>query len=471
LIARLATILLVAVCIVAGAPAARAESNVLFIIIDDLRPELPVYGNDLVKAPSIGALAESGVVFTNAYANMPVCGASRASLMSGLRPTPTRFVDYDARIDEDAPDVVPLHSYLKSQGYITESIGKVIHHARDSKDGWSRKPWSPAGKVPKEKYTGHANYVLQENIDSFKEEGSGPAFERAQVKDNAYFDGLVTQRAKVSLRRLSESEKPFFLAVGFVKPHLPFNAPKKYWDMYDRADIELATPATMPPGIPGAANHNWGELRKYSNIPDAPEPVPDELAIELRHGYYASTSYADAQVGKVLAELDDLGLQDDTIVILIGDHGWSLGEHGLWAKHSPFDVATRSPAIVRAPGLSQPGVAPGLMEFVDIYPTVIDLLGLPEPEHLQGSSFRAQLEEPDSEGKAVVFPRWKNGEVTKTRDFSMTSWFNDAGDVTARMLFDHNTDRPETKNLVNDPRYENIVEQLDRITQELMQIR
>ena len=449
----------------------QARPNVLFIIVDDLRTELPVYGAEHIQAPNIDAFASSGVVFANAYANVPVCGASRASFMSGLRPTRDRFVDYNARIDEDAPDIVPLHALLKSNGYFTESIGKVLHHTADSKVGWSRKPWDPKADVPEERHTGHANYYLWENIDSFKKDGFGPATESVAVKDNAYFDAKISQRAVSSLKRLAKADQPFFLAVGFVKPHLPFTAPKKYWDLYDRDEIVLASPDAMPDGIPAQANHNWGELRKFADIPAAPASVPEDKARELRHGYYASISYVDAQIGKVLRTLEELGLQEDTIVLLIGDHGWSLGEHGLWAKHSPFDLATHSPAIVRSPALGAKGVSSGLIEFVDIYPTLMDLLELPAPEHLQGQSFKAQLVDPDSTGKPVVFPRWKSGEVVKTDDFSMTTWFDREGKIDARMLFDHNVDRDEINNVIDDPRYRDVADELDRITRELVETR
>lgn len=469
--AKALAVIVTATALLLSSVGAEAAQNVLLIIVDDLRPELPVYGSSRIKAPHIESLAESGVVFANAYSNVPVCGASRASLMTGLRPTRQRFVDYQARADEDAPDVMPLHAWLKSRGYIAESIGKVLHHAPDSAAGWSRRPWAPQAMVPRERRTGHSNYYLQKNIDAFHNNGAGPAFEIADVGDEAYFDGQIAAYAVDSLRRLADQGKPFFLAVGFVKPHLPFTAPRDYWKLYERSEIELATHRKMPQGIPDLARHEWGELRKYSGIPAAPEAVADELARTLRHGYYASVSYVDAQVGKVLDELTALDLADETIVVLIGDHGWSLGEHGLWAKHSPFDVATRAPAIVRAPGQPKTGISTGLVEFVDIYPTLAALLDITPPEHLQGDSFVAQILDPDAPGKAAVFPRWKTGEVVKTDSFSMTTWYDDAGEVRERMLFDHEGDRDETRNLVTDPDYAGVVRQLDAILSESIQTR
>jgi arylsulfatase A-like enzyme len=229
--AKALAVIVTATALLLSSVGAEAAQNVLLIIVDDLRPELPVYGSSRIKAPHIESLAESGVVFANAYSNVPVCGASRASLMTGLRPTRQRFVDYQARADEDAPDVMPLHAWLKSRGYIAESIGKVLHHAPDSAAGWSRRPWAPQAMVPRERRTGHSNYYLQKNIDAFHNNGAGPAFEIADVGDEAYFDGQIAAYAVDSLRRLADQGKPFFLAVGFVKPHLPFTAPRDYWKL------------------------------------------------------------------------------------------------------------------------------------------------------------------------------------------------------------------------------------------------
>jgi arylsulfatase A-like enzyme len=430
---------------------AQARHNVLFIIVDDLRTELPIYGEDHIRAPHIDRLASEGVVFANAYANVPVCGASRASLMSGLRPTRTRFVGYDARIDEDAPDVVPLHAFLKAEGYYTESMGKVLHHKDDFEEGWSVPPWSAQDGVPKKRATGFRDYQSPDNIAAFRKDGVGPATESLDLPDNAYFDGQTADRAVAALERLASDDQPFFLAVGFVKPHLPFTAPRKYWDIYEHDEIELARVRTMPEGIPVEARHSFGELRRYSDVPDDPdEPVDNELARNLRHGYFASVSYADAQVGRVLDKLRELELDSSTIVVLIGDHGWSLGDHGLWAKHSPFDVATRTVAIVRAPGFDESGTAEGLVEFVDIYPTIVELLDLEPPGHLQGQSFTTLLADIDAPGKEAVFPRWKNADVVKTQRFALTTWSNAQGRTLAEMMFDHEADRDETVNIVQD---------------------
>ena len=457
-------------------------ANVLFIMIDDLRPELGAYGSTAVKSPNIDSLASEAVVFANAYVNVPVCGASRASMMSGIRPTEKRFVGYQARIDEDAKGAETLFGYLKKQGYYSESIGKILHFSEDSKAGWSTPPWNPKPKI---KRIGHRNYQRAEKIASFLKYRVGPAYEAADVPDNHYFDGMIADQAMASLESVSQRDQPFFMAVGFLKPHLPFNAPLRYWDLYREDDIDLASNPLMPVAAPREAMHSWGELRKFEGIPKAPHPVPDAMAKKLVHGYLASVSYSDAQVGKLVTKLKQLNLDDNTIVIVAGDHGFSLGEHGLWVKHSPFDVATRTPLIVKLPttltetstmGLlgstlstrSEPtpnlkpgvGTAEGLVEFVDIFPTVLELLGKPKLPQLQGDSFVSQLIDVSAPGKVAVFPRWHAADVIKTDRYAMTEWFDQQGQVTARMLFDHLNDPKETINLAEHKDYKSLVADL-----------
>jgi len=443
-----------------NAYASEKQPNVLFLIVDDLRTELPVYGKNHIKSPNIDRLASQGVVFVNAYVNVPVCGASRASIMTGIRPTANRFVGYQARIDEDAPHAKTLYGYLKEQGYHTESIGKVMHFSDDAIDGWSVKPWHPRIDGKRKNDTGHRDYQLAENINGFLALRMGPAFEAADVPDNAYYDGKIADRAVASLIKLSQSNKPFFLAVGFLKPHLPFNAPKHYWALYQEEDIKLSDNPFLPKNAPRQAWHNWGELRKYEGVPASPENMPDDMARKLIHGYYASVSYSDTQIGKVLKALEELNLAEDTLVFLLGDHGWSLGEHSLWAKHSPFDVATHTPLIVKVPGINNTGKTEGLVEFIDIYPTLLELLHYPMLEQLQGKSFVNQLKDLDAPGRDAVYPRWQNAEVIKTKDFALTEWFDNKGQVTDRMLYDHRKDRDETVNVAESPDYKLIVEDL-----------
>ena len=443
----------------------------LFLIVDDLRPELGAYGRKMMVTPSMDKLAAEGVLFERAYSNVPVCGASRSSLMTGIRPTRERFVDFRARADEDAPGQVTLPGHFKKHGYKTLSLGKVFHARQDTQESWSQKPWHPSNVAKLKEsgsYTGHRNYVLAENIDAYRTKTGkrGPPFEAADVADEAYFDGQIAQRAVKTLRQLKRNREqqgqPFFLAVGFLKPHLPFNAPKRYWDLYPDNSISLADNPLLPAAAPKAAWHNWGELRNHDGIPEAPEPVSSDMARKLIHGYYASVSYTDAQVGKVMAALKALDLAENTIVVLIGDHGWSLGEHGLWAKHSPFNVAVQAPLIVKLPGTSEGGTARGLVEFVDIYPSLVELAGLPRPTSLQGKSFVPLLHNPFAPGKSAVFPRWQKAESIRTDRYLYTAWLNKRGRVYARMLYDLERDPHETVNLAEQESHRKIVNRLHR---------
>jgi len=421
-------------------------------MVDDLRPQFAAYGRTGMVTPALDRLAAEGVVFTRAYVNVPVCGASRASLMTGLRPTSTRFVNFLARADTDAPGIATLPAHLKAAGYTTLSLGKILHVDGESADAWSRPEWRPVHDLAVRTAASWRNYLDPANIKSDTDEDSkrGPPFERMDVPDNAYFDGMIAERAIRELGVLRDNESPFFLAVGFMKPHLPFNAPAKYWDRYDPAEISLAEFDHMPLNAPTEAKHYWGELRNYATVPDAPEPVSKEMALKLRHGYYAATSYADAQIGKVLRALDDLNLAENTIVVLVGDHGWSLGEHGLWAKHSPFNVATHAPLIIRAPGAA-PGEANGLVEFIDIYPTLLAMTGTLPPVHLQGTSMLPMIENPASPGKPAVFPRWRNAENVRTDRYSYTEFRTQDGTLISHMLYDSVNDIDETVNLADEP--------------------
>lgn len=441
--------------------------NILFIMVDDLRPQFAAYGRTGMVTPALDQLANEGVVFKRAFVNVPVCGASRASMMTGLRPTSTRFVNFLARADEDAPGIATLPAHLKAAGYTTLSLGKILHVEEDSAAAWSRPQWRPSQNETVSAATSPRNYLDPANIDADRDEDSkrGAPFERMDVPDDAYFDGMIAEQAIRELSALSKNDTPFFLAVGFLKPHLPFNAPTKYWDLYDPADISLAAFNRMPADAPDEANHNSGELRSYRGIPDAPEPISEEIARNLRHGYYAATSYADAQIGKVLQALDDLQMADNTIVVLAGDHGWSLGEHGLWCKHSPFDVATHTPLIIRAPEAGQ-GEANGLVEFIDIYPTLMAMTGTPPPDHLQGSSILGLLEDPASPGKTAVFPRWKKSENVRIDRFSYTEFRTEDGTIISHMLYDSVKDPDETVNLADEPEHAADVTRLQQLIAE-----
>ncbi len=428
--------------LVASAWQSTSRPNVLFIAVDDLRPELQCYGQQQIHSPNIDGLAAGGILFERSYCMVPTCGASRASLMTGLRPSRNRFVSYLTRADQDAPGVTTLNTHFKTQGYETVSLGKVFHHRNDSLAGWSKPPWRPTAQS----YQLAENRKLQSRAGNQGKKLRGPAFESAESDDEVYADGMIATQAIEELERLAGADDPFFLAVGFLKPHLPFVAPKKYWDLYDPAKIELPENYRRPTDAPDEAIHSSGELRAYHGIP-AKGPVSEETARNLIHGYYACVSFTDAQVGRVLDELKRLGLAENTIVVLWGDHGWNLGDHTLWCKHSCFESSMHAPLIVRAPGIAGGKKTRGLTEFIDIYPSLCELAGLPKPDHLHGESFVSLLREPQQSWKTEAIGRFQNGDTIRTDRFRFSQYSTKDGRPTARMLYDHLNDPLENANL------------------------
>ena len=431
------------------------QPNVLFIMIDDLRVELGAYGSEHVHSPNIDKLADQGTRFANAYVSVPVCGASRASLATGMRPTPDRFRTYYSSVDKEVPKAVTLFEQFKNNGYHTVGYGKIFHQMRDTE----RRSWS-GGKVWNWRGVSQfKDYQLAENIALVKATKKGPATEMFDGPDNAYLGGKLADKTMQTMTKLAKTKEPFFLAVGFTKPHLPFNAPKKYWDMYDPSQFELPENA-LPEGAPQTAYHDFGELRNgYSDTPKK-GPVGDELARRLIHGYHAAVSYTDAQVGKILAKVDALGLRDDTIVVLMGDHGYILGEHGLWCKHSTFDVATRTPLIIRAPNMPDKQTVEGLVEFIDIFPTLTDLANIPTPDQAVGMSLVELLADDSTPAKPAVFTRYHAAEAIRTEQYTLTQWFWKDNRKGPRMLYDNTNDPNETKNLAELPEYRAVVNDL-----------
>lgn len=437
--------------------------NVLFIAVDDLRPELATYGKTWIHSPHIDALARRGSRFSRAYCNVPVCGASRASVLSGLRPRRDRFRDFSTRLDEDAPAALSLPRHLRQQGYETISLGKVYHHADDDLAAWSHTPWRPEeDKTAFLDYQAVANQELYAQNQREGKRTRGLAYEAVAGPDSIYFDGKISYEAVRQLQRLSKGEQPFFLAVGFMKPHLPFNAPQSYWDLYNPNDIPLATNAYRPRQAPPQAMHSFGELRNYAQIPQEGPLMDTALVRKLVHGYAACVSYTDAQIGRVLDELKRLGLDKNTIVVLWGDHGYQLGEHGLWCKHCTFHNALHVPLIIAAPGLPAGQTIAALTEYVDIYPTICALTDTPPPPHLEGRSLLPLLHNPRAEYKEAVFARWQAADAIRTDRYLFTEWYDKQGAVVARMLYDHARDPEENVNVAEDPAYRQVVQDLHR---------
>lgn len=392
---------------------AAERMNVLFIAVDDLRPELGCYGADHIRSPHLDQLASRAVRFDRAYCQYAICGPSRASLLTGLRPDTLEIEDIDTFFRRTVPDVVTLPQHFKAHGYTTRYVGKVFHPRQEDNDvSWSAPP--PAIGRPGGEYQlpasreivqrRRAEAAARYGADRIEGLTGGPVSEAADMPDEAYPDGRIAEAGARMLRELRT--RPFFLAVGFHKPHLPFVAPKKYFDLYDPARMPLAAHRRASAGAPTVARHSSFELRTRAGVPQS-GPIDDASARELRRAYAACVSFIDAQIGRLLAELDGLGLRDRTIVIVWGDHGWHLGELGLWGKATNYEVATRVPLLVAVPGRTAGGqVSRALVEFVDLYPTLCDVTGLPRPAHLEGTSFATLLADPARPWKRAAFSQF-----------------------------------------------------------------
>lgn len=476
--------------------AEQVKKNVVFIAVDDLKPLLGCYGDKVAITPNIDALAKTGVVFSNAYCQQAVSGPSRASLLTGMCPDRTQVWDLKTQIRSKNPDVVTLPQYFKQNGYETAGIGKIfdprsVDKAYDT-SSWSV-PFIDANSYMDKNYPapvlGHyQSEKVKEEVEKYKKqfESEGlkarklnneimklvkPSTESAEVPDDAYFDGGVANGAVEYIRNTKAGE-PFMLAVGFKKPHLPFCAPKKYWDLYKRENMPLAAYRKKAEGSPDFAYHQSGELKSYTDIPslisfsDIDNAIlPDSKAKELIHGYYASISYTDAQIGKVMAELKKKGLDKNTIIVLWGDHGWHLGDHGLWNKHTNFEQATHVPMIIVDPSQKGKNVSTPV-EFLDIYPTLCDMAGLVVPKHLDGESLVPEIKGKESGTgyAASQYPRVnKMGYSIRTGRYRYTVWVDwknkitNADKVYAEELYDYQEDPNETKNLMNDPAYAEVV--------------
>lgn len=441
---RILSIILLVVAGIQCAQKERKPLNVLFIAVDDLRPELNAFGKTSIQSPHIDRLAQEGTIFTRAYCNVPVCGASRASILTGLRPTRDRFLSYDTWVDKDAPGILTLPMHFKEHGYYTISNGKVAHHQGDCEGAWDEE-WRP-----RPQRGSWRDYLLPENIELDDSIQRGPSWEIADVPDSSYLDGKIALKAIRDLHKLKEQDQPFFLAVGFYKPHLPFNAPKKYWDKYNPVEIGLADNPFKPENAPDAAMHNFGELRNYHDISPT-GPLSDTLAKRLRHGYHACVSYTDAQIGLLLNALDELGLRQHTIIVLWGDHGFNLGEHGLWCKHCNFNTSLNAPLVISAPGYSGGQKSHTITEFIDIYPTLSQLAGLDMPEHLDGLSLASMMKDPNYLHKNYAVCKYGNGVTLIQDQFFYTEWRNRKDSIYARMLYDHATDPDENVNISERP--------------------
>ena len=411
---------------------ADGEYNVLLIVVDDLRPLLGCYGHSEIYTPNIDRIAERGTLFNRAYCQYPLCSPSRTSLITGLRPETTNVRNNSVNFREKLPNAVTLPQHFKSHGYHTQSVGRIAHLPRfqDDKNSWSTTSWRPVW-LP---------FDIQ----------ATPSWRALDVGDDELRDGKTARRAVQVLKQIKDQQ--FFLAVGFYKPHFPLEAPRKYFDLYDTQTFNLPPSSVPPESVPNRALTNWDGIRYYQDLPSGKEPLSDTQTLELIRAYAVSTSYVDAQIGRVLAQLDRLGLTENTVIVFCGDHGHHLGEHGIWGKQTLFEVSLRSPLIVSIPR-QQRAETSALTELVDIFPTLCDACQLPTPPQLEGVSLMPVIEQPTRPCKTAVFSQFGGAEYggmsIRTERYRYTEW----GQSGSRgiELYDYETDPDETVNIASLP--------------------
>jgi iduronate 2-sulfatase len=430
------------------------KPNVLFLIVDDLRPELGCYDNSNVISPNIDNIADQGLVFNNVYCQTAICMPSRVSVLSGLRPESTAMA---GRITQKSvpAEVISLPQLFKNAGYSTISIGKVYHFNDDDSEAWTKRYTDTF-------YEGHlchgycSGYQLKSNTKPFAnyfksikgEDSNLPrpsSIELSNTPDEKYPDGMIANRAIAELRKLKNENKPFFLAAGFYRPHLPFAIPERYWNLYKNVNIKTAP--NPQPVVNGITNYDWNELRRYGDIPNHGN-LSKGKAKEMIHGYYASITFTDTQIGKVMSEFKKLGLDKNTIVILWSDHGWNLGEHGWWCKHTNYEVSTRSTMIISTPDMKKSQFTDALVELIDIYPSLCELVNIKTPDYLEGTSFVPLMNEPERPWKTAIFSQFGNARTIRTESYRLIEHRN--GQIE---LFDRVKDPSENNNVADQIEY------------------
>jgi iduronate 2-sulfatase len=442
--------------------------NVLFVAVDDLRPELGCYGATYMKTPNIDKLAQTGLLFEKAYCQQAICGPSRISVLTGLRPDTTKAYTLDDSLAKVAPDALTLPRHFKEHGYKTISLGKVYHHAKDDSAFWDVLDHCDADAYADPETAKLVDTLVAEAKQKglkgkeARKYAMGPAYECADVPDSTYEDGIIADRAIEQIR--ARGDEPLFLAVGFHKPHLPFVAPATYWNMYNPADIAIPS-RDRPENAPDVAFTDWGELRSYRGMPQEGF-CTDEQTKTLIQAYHACVSYIDAQIGRVLDELDKQGLLESTLIVLWGDHGWKLGDYGSWNKHTNFELDTHVPLIYSGPGVPKGKRSEALVEYVDIYPTLADACGLGVPDACEGVSSVPLFDDPSRPWKKAAFsqyPRGGMGHTVTDGRWRYTEWKNKQGKVTARELYDHSKSPIATANVVDHPEYADVAKKMEAI--------
>jgi iduronate 2-sulfatase len=485
--------------------------NILFISVDDLRPELGCYGNEFVKTPNIDSFALDGMVFARAYCQTAVCAPSRASMMLGMRPDSTRVWHLGDEFRKINPDAVTMPQYFSKYGYYTVNIGKIFHNYMPDSISWDEpdlRPF-PYGESENLLRDGETFYVNRENQDIQRTRrdsmlairkityadgwNCGPVVEIGKGGDSDYIDGAQTDLAIETLKRIKNLDKPFYLALGYYRPHLPFAAPEKYWNLYDRAEIPLPPSPKPPVNSPAFALNSMYELRAYAGTSHKSHPLDGTIGEDttrlLKHGYLASVSYIDACIGRLFNAMKEMDIYDNTIIVIWGDHGWKLGDHGSWGKMTNYEWDTHVPLIVKNQGMglslagrsdglsvssnysSTVNLTNGIVELLDVFPSLCEMAGIPVEAYLQGESFVPLLENPEFPWKEAAFSQFHRrpkvaydggrymGYSVQTKDLHYIQWhtWDDklkvAGDSVTAELYDHRIDRYESVNRIDDENY------------------
>lgn len=439
--------------------------NVLFISIDDLRPSLGVYEDPIAISPNIDRLASEGITFRETFCQSAVCAPSRASLMTGIRPDSTRVWHLGDKFREINPEAVTMPQYFSKNGYHTVNLGKIFHNYMPDSISWDEPDLRPARYLQEDwlKRDGETFYISEDvsrsqvvKRDSLLKlrpiryaDGwnTGPAWEAADVHDSLYYDGAQNELTKKVLTRLSKSDEPFYMGLGYFRPHLPFAVPKKYWDLYDPEKIPLANNSEIPEGAPLHSMNSMYELRHYDGFQHIGHPtssyrMSEDTIRTLRHGYYASVSYVDALIGDLTSHMKELGIYDNTIIVVWGDHGWKLGDHNSWGKMTNYNIDLKVPVIIRSPDQKSRGIQThAITELVDLFPTLCEMTGIKIPDYMQGASLVPLIQNPDQEWKSAAFSQFHRrpkvsadgqrymGYSINTKDYHYIEWYT----------WDHNT--------------------------------
>ena len=478
------------------------KPNILFISIDDLRPSLGVYGDSIAVSPNIDQLASEGMTFRQNFTQVAVCAPSRASLMTGIRPDSTRVWHLGDKFREINPNTVTMPQYFSKHGYHTINLGKIFHNYMPDSVSWDEPDLRPARYLKSDwlKRDGETFYISEEvnRSQAIKRDSllklkpiryadgwnTGPAWEAADVHDTMYYDGAQNEMAKKALTRLAKEEEPFYMGLGYFRPHLPFTVPKKYWDLYDPEQIPLAANPHVPNDAPGFTMNSMYELRHYDGFnhighPQSSYQMGEDTARILKHGYYASVSYVDELLGQLFDHMKEIGIYENTIIILWGDHGWKLGDHNSWGKMTNYNIDLEVPMIIRYPNQENRGSQTfEITELIDMFPSICEIAGVEIPAYMQGTSFVPLIKDPDRKWKSAAFSQFHRrpkvsadgkrymGYSINTKEHHYIEWYTwnhktgIKGDFVDRELYDRVNDPHEKTNIARNPSSQNTVEKL-----------